>query len=84
MPIGTTQDVLRLAVKETKITKWVHPQTLRHSYATHLLEAGVGLHLVQHYLGHHSLSTTSRYTHLTRRSEDLAGEAIDQLMADLP
>jgi len=74
----------RLALQESGIQKSANVHTLRHSYATHLLEAGVGLHLVQHYLGHHSLSTTSRYTHLTRRSEDLAGEAIDQLMADLP
>ncbi len=74
----------RLALQETGIQKSATVHTLRHSYATHLLEAGVGLHLVQHYLGHHSLSTTSRYTHLTRRAEDLAGETIDQLMADLP
>ena len=72
----------RLALQASGIQKRASVHTLRHSYATHLLEAGVSIRLIQSYLGHHSLGTTSRYTHLTRRAEDLAGEAIDQLMAD--
>ena len=53
---------------------------MRHSYATHLIEAGVSLQDVQQILGHHSILTTNRYTHLTTRIEALAAQRIDALM----
>lgn len=83
MPISSVQNVLKEVVKEVRIKKWVHPQTLRHSYATHLLESGVSLRLIQEYLGHSSPKTTCIYTHLTHQAQAQAIKTIDQLMSDI-
>ena len=55
-------------------------ETLRHSYDTHLLEAGVNLRLIQQYLGHSSLNTTMVYLHLTTASQEQAVSRIERLM----
>ena len=77
------QKAFRAALKDSGINKAASVHTLRHSYATHLLEAGVNLRLIQSYLGHDSLATTAIYTHLTRKAEVNAVETINRLMADL-
>lgn len=80
---STVQHAFRAALKETRINKAASVHTLRHSWATHLLEAGVNLRLIQEYLGHSSPTTTSVYTHLTERAEDLGREAINGIMSQL-
>ena len=83
MPRSSIQIAFKKAVRSAGVHKRVSVHTLRHSYATHLLEAGVNLRLIQDYLGHRSPSTTALYTHLTDRARTLATATIDQLMADL-
>jgi site-specific recombinase XerD len=83
MPYCSVQDAFRAAVKQAGIKKHATVHTLRHSYATHLLEAGVNLRQIQEYLGHTSPKTTAIYTHLTEISEQQARKVVDGLMEGL-
>jgi len=76
----SVQCALLGALKDSAIRKKVGVHTLRHSYATHLLEAGVHIRAVQAYLGHSLIDTTMVYLHLTRNGQADAVDKINKLM----
>jgi site-specific recombinase XerD len=80
MDKSSVQGALRRVVHQLGFRKTIHIHTLRHSYATHLLEAGVNLRLIQEYLGHNSLKTTTIYLHLTSKGKEHAMQTIEHLM----
>ncbi len=77
---SSVQVAFRKVVKTAGINKKATVHTLRHSWATHLLEAGVNLRLIQVWLGHSSPATTSVYTHLTEQAMTMAVKPINALM----
>lgn len=81
--LRTIQKAMRLALLETNIKKKATPHTLRHSFATHLLEAGINLRALQSYLGHKTLRATQIYIHLTKNSEIQSYNILNKLMNDL-
>ena len=76
-------DTVRQAAAEAGITRHVTPHTLRHSYATRLLESGVDTRVVQILLGHVNIATTAIYTHLTEPTRASLRHILDKLMTGL-
>jgi site-specific recombinase XerD len=82
MDRASVRGAMNRIVQELGFRKRVTIHTLRHSYATHLLEAGVNLRLIQQYLGHRSLQATMIYLHLTSLGHEQARATINKLMSE--
>jgi site-specific recombinase XerD len=77
------QKTFSAACADAKLVRHATIHTLRHSYATHLVEAGISLRTVQDILGHSSLRTTEVYMHVTVPGRERVHEVVNQLMRDL-
>ena len=81
MSVSSVQAMMRIAVAQSGIGTSASLHTLRHSYATHLLDEGVDLKTISTYLGHTSLETTMVYLHLTEAGEERSHAALARLLA---
>lgn len=81
--VSALQKAFKLALLSSGIPKKASVHTLRHSYATHLLENAVDLRVIQSLLGHNSPQTTTVYAHLTEKVLGNLNQKLNHLMADL-
>lgn len=77
---GSVQQVMRNAIKASGLEKKASVHTLRHSFATHLLENGTDIRYIQQFLGHSSIKTTTIYTHLTKSAVDKIQSPLDRMV----
>ncbi|MEM6397575.1 MAG: tyrosine-type recombinase/integrase [Bacteroidota bacterium] len=79
----SVQNILRRAVNKSKVNPFATVHTLRHSYATHLLEQGTSLRHIQDLLGHASSVTTEIYTHISTKERQQVISPLDNIGDDL-
>jgi len=77
---SSVQKIFRKAVKESNVNPWATPHTLRHSFATHLLQQGINLRYVQALLGHSSSKTTEIYTHVMNINNKIIESPLDSIL----
>lgn len=77
--VRSVQEVLRAALKKSGLEKKATVHTLRHSFATHLLEAGTDIRYIQKFLGHSSIKTTTIYTHVSQGALQKIESPLDRI-----
>jgi len=76
---SSARAILKKSVKRSGITKKATPHTLRHSYATHMMDKGIDLRFIQALLGHKSIKTTLHYCHLSKSAMQTISSPLDDL-----
>jgi len=79
VPVEGVQTALRMALQRSGVSKRITPHTLRHAFATHSLEAGTDLRVIQTLLGHTSIHSTVRYVHVSTRTISKARSPLDAI-----
>ncbi len=76
----SVQQVMKNAIEKAGLEKKASVHTLRHSFATHLLESGTDIRYIQQLLGHSSITTTTIYTHLSKKVVDRIQSPLDNMV----